>query len=82
MNAANLERSARLQRVHALLMSGREYSTMEIVQQAQVMAVSAAVSELRAQGRKIICQRRGDVWYYRMDIKPMTRLEIMAAVGI
>ena len=82
MNAANLERSARLQRVLALLSSGREYSTMEIVQQAQVMAVSAAVSELRAQGKNIKCKRRGNVWYYRMEIKPMTRLEMMAAVGL
>ena len=82
MNAANLERSARLQRVHALLQSGREYSTMEIAQQAQVMAVSAAVSELRSQGKSIKCQRRGNVWYYRMEIKPMTRLEMMAAVGL
>lgn len=82
MNAAKLDRSARLQRVHALLKSGREFSTMEIVNGAQVMAVSAAISELRAQGKVIRCQRRADVWYYRMEIKPMTRIEMMAAVGI
>lgn len=84
MNAANLERSARLQRVHALLKSGREYSTMEISQQAQVMAVSAAVSELRAQGKTIHCERRGVVWYYRMEIpaQRMTRLQMMQAVGL
>ena len=82
MNAARLEKSARLQRVLSLLSSGREYSTMEIVQGAQVMAVSAAVSELRAQGKTIHCERRGSVWYYRMEIKPMTRLEMMAAVGL
>lgn len=82
MNAANLERSARLQRVHALLKSGAEYSTMEIVQQAQVMAVSAAVSELRAQGKSIHCERRGSIWYYRMQMPHMSRLEIMRAVGI
>lgn len=30
----------------------------------------------------IKCRRRGNVWYYRMEIKPMTRLEMAAAVGI
>jgi hypothetical protein len=82
MKAAKLDRSARLQRVHELLKTGREFSTMEIVLGANVMAVSAAVSELRAQGKLIHCQRRADVWYYRMEIRPMTRIEMMAKVGI
>ena len=65
MNAASLSRSDRLRRVAALLRRGKEYSTMEIIQQAGVAAVSAAISELRCNGMDIRCQRRGDVWYYR-----------------
>ena len=45
-----LMHSARLQRVHALLSDGREHTTREIVLGAHVMAVSACVAELRANG--------------------------------
>jgi hypothetical protein len=67
MNAANPNRSARLQRVDALLSDNRKHSTMEIVLGAKVMAVSAAVAELRQAGRNITCTREGDVWYYRSE---------------
>ena len=53
---AKLSESPRLQRLHKLLMSGEEYSTLEIIKQAQVMAVSAAVCELRENGFDIICR--------------------------
>jgi len=66
MNHANIEKSDRLQRVLALLKRGREQSTMEIIMQANVMAVSAVVSELRANGYDISCRRDGDVWYYKL----------------
>lgn len=66
MNAASIEKSKRLQQVDNLLASGKEYSTLEISQYAQVCAVSAAISELRANGRNIKCERKGDVWYYQM----------------
>lgn len=65
MNAANLKRSKRLQRVDKLLSDRKPHSTLEIVMGAQVMAVSAAISELRQAGRNIVCQRKGDIWYYR-----------------
>jgi len=66
MNAAHPDRSQRLQRVLALLKKGGEYTTMQIVEDAHVMAVSACVSELRLAGHNIRCQRRGDRWYYRI----------------
>ena len=53
MNAARLDRSARLQRVHALLADGREYSTLEIIGAAQVCAVNSCISELREKGAVI-----------------------------
>lgn len=67
MQAAKLERSDRLQRVAKLLRKTRRpLSTMEIIQGANVCAVSAIISELRENGMKIDCQRQGDVWQYRM----------------
>ena len=65
MNAAPLESSKRLQRVSKLLATGREYSTLDISINAQVCAVNSIIAELRANGQRIVCQRRGDVWWYR-----------------
>jgi len=67
MNHANIEKSDRLQRVLELLKRGCEKSTMEIIMQANVMAVSAVVSELRANGYDISCRRDGDLWYYKLQ---------------
>jgi biotin operon repressor len=67
MHAARLEKSARLQRVAALLSDGREYSTLDIVIGASVCAVNSCIAELRENGFRIACRRVGDVWYYRME---------------
>lgn len=64
MHNAGLE-SDRLQRVLSVLQDGREHSTLEIVVNANVCAVNSAISELRANGVTIDCERRGDRWYYR-----------------
>lgn len=72
MHAARLERSPRLQRVHALLSDGAERSTLEIVSDAQVCAVNSVVAELRENGVYIECRRVRDpasgapLWLYRM----------------
>lgn len=66
MHAAKLSHSDRLKRVAKLLKSGRSYTTLEIIRKAKIAAVSAAVSELRSQGFEIDCQRKGDIWFYRM----------------
>ena len=65
MNSASLKRSARLKRVDDLLADGSEYSTLEIVNKAQVCAVNSIISELRANGREINCRREKHVWYYK-----------------
>ena len=57
--------SPRLQRTLALLEYGGEYSTLDIVMGANVMAVSAVISELRQNGVEIECNRRGNIWYYK-----------------
>ena len=71
MHAARLGSSARLQRVHDLLSSGLEYSTLDILRLARVCAVNSIVAELRHGGAEIECRqsvtRRGKrVWLYRM----------------
>ena len=68
MNAAKLDKSDRLQRVDALLSSGKQYSTLEIVQKACVCAVNSIIAELRANGRQITCKRFGSAWYYWMEV--------------
>lgn len=71
LRAGRLDRSPRLQRVRDLLLDGREYSTLEIVQGAHVCAVNSIVSELRANGLKIACRvivaPNGErTWLYRL----------------
>jgi len=61
MKAARLTHSPRLQRVLLLLQRKGRYgaTTMQIVQEAGVMAVSACISELRAGGHRIACKFEG-----------------------
>lgn len=82
MHHAALENSPRLQRVHDLLKDGQERSTLDIGLNAAVCAVSAIVSELRANGAEIDCRREetptGPVWFYRMTkpVQPQRRLPL------
>lgn len=66
MNAANFDKSDRLQRVYKLLKRGGELTTLEIIQRAGVCAVNSIISELRQQGYQITCQRRANKWFYRL----------------
>lgn len=67
MNAASIERSERLGRVLDLLSQGGEYTTLDIIKQANVCAVNSIVAELRCNGFDIDCQRRGDKWFYKLE---------------
>ena len=65
IHAARLEHSPRLQRLLALLQDGQRHSTRDCVMQAHVMAVSAAVTELRANGIPVQCEQIGrGLWEY------------------
>ena len=71
MNAASLNRSDRLRRVHAVLSDGREHSTLDLILEAGVCAVNSIVSELRANGVAVACRRSADtdgqpLWLYRL----------------
>ena len=72
MHAARLDASPRLQRVLAVLADGREYSTLDLVREAQVCAVNSIVAELRANGHAIICRQARATdgarrWLYRLE---------------
>jgi hypothetical protein len=67
MNAASIEKSDRLVRVLDLLSQGGEFSTLQIVKDANVCAVNSIVAELRQNGYAINCQRKGDKWFYRLE---------------
>jgi hypothetical protein len=56
MHAARLASSPRLRRVLAVLSAGRPKTTRQIVREARVMAVSACIAELRANGAEIACE--------------------------
>jgi hypothetical protein len=72
MNAANIENSDRLNRVLDLLSQGTEFTTLDIIKQANVCAVNSIVSELRQNGFDIACQRRADKWFYKLEKAPQT----------
>ena len=80
MHAARLDRSPRLQRVHALLSDGVERSTLDISKRANVCAVNSCIAELRANGawiecRKIVSPANGaPIFLYRM-IAPAPQTE-------
>lgn len=80
MHAARLERSPRLQRVHALLRDGLERSTLDIAVQAEVCAVNSVIAELRVNGAWIDCRQTRNpangaaIWLYRM-IAPCPQTE-------
>jgi hypothetical protein len=75
IKAAKLS-SPRLQRVLALLADGKPRTTREIVRRARVMAVNAAIAELRQHGAEIACVKQaapgGQGWrfYYTMTKAP------------
>ncbi len=72
IKAATLE-SPRLRRILELLSDGRAHTTRDIVRRARVMAVNAAIAELRHHGAEITCvreaSRHGEGWVYRYTMK-------------
>jgi hypothetical protein len=70
LHAAKLARSERLQSLLAYLTMQGEHgaTTRDIVMNANVMAVSTAVSELRANGHSVFCLREdGHFRYFLSD---------------
>lgn len=64
MHSATIERSPRLQRVLAVLLDNKKHTTRSIIRKAKVCAVNSCVSELRANGISIECERTGNLWRY------------------
>ena len=78
MNAANIDKSERLQRVLDVLNDYREHTTLSIQNGAGVCSVSACVSELRFNDYKISCNRRGKYWYYRLQSNKVVQFPVAA----
>jgi hypothetical protein len=66
MRFAKIERSQRLQRTLKALQSARELSTLELIHQANIVAVNSAISEQRRNGYSISCRSVDRVYYYRL----------------
>lgn len=66
IHAARIGSSPRLKRVLRLLSMGDWHSTRDIVYNAHVMAVSACISELRANGIAVASRMQRGNWYYRL----------------
>jgi len=72
MHHAHVDSSKRLQRVLAVLQRRGIHgaTSMELIQQAYVVAPGTCVSELRNQGYSISCYREGSVWRYTLEGEP------------
>lgn len=67
MNNAKLSKSDRLKRVLKVLKRGGAYSTRDLIRKAKVCAVNSCISEIRANGKRVGCFRRGNIWYYQLE---------------
>ena len=68
MRAANIHNSDRLQRVLAVLMDYKRHTTRDIIRNAHVCAVNSIISELRVNGVRILCERKGNKLFYELAI--------------
>lgn len=68
MHSATIEKSPRLQRVLAVLLDNKKHTTRDIIRKASVCAVNSCVSELRANGISIECERTGNLWRYWIGV--------------
>lgn len=66
MNNAKLSKSDRLKRVLKVLKRGGAYSTRDLISKAKVCAVNSCISEIRANGKRVECFRRGNIWFYML----------------
>ena len=66
IHAARLSKSPQLQRVFSFWSDGHWHSTMDTITHCNVCAVNAIASELRKNLVPVECERRGDVWWYRI----------------
>lgn len=64
-HAADPKRSARLQRLLVAIPTRGERTSLDVIQRARIVGLSAAVDELRTRGFKIHCERRAGLWYWR-----------------
>lgn len=66
MKSAKLSTSDRLKRVLSVLKDHKKHTTRDIIRNAHVCAVNSIISELRDNGMPVICERKGDKWFYQL----------------
>lgn len=72
---ASVERSERLRRILEVLRAQPSITSRQLLYQSRVVALSAAINELRCQGYIIHCSRASDSegtrrWLYRLMSEP------------
>ncbi len=65
-HAANPDRSRRLLRLLGVLKTNPDATSLELIKRAGIVALSAAVSELRLCGHRIDCYRSAGLWRYTL----------------
>ena len=78
---ARFIKSKRLQRLLDFLLDGKEHTTMEIIQGADVCAVNSAVCELRRNGFSAYCINRGKPAIYKLTNPEADRLLAAQLLG-
>lgn len=69
MHSANLATSKRLQRLLSVLSDGKDHTTLDIIQTANICAVNSAVAELRDNGFRVDCRKvSGNRYLYRLRV--------------
>lgn len=59
-------KSDRLQRLLAFMLDGKEHSTLDIIQGAEICAVNSAACELRMNGFSCFCVRKSSPAIYQL----------------
>jgi hypothetical protein len=58
-HAGDISTAKGLQRLHAALSDGREYTPMELIQKAKVTNLTASIKRLRLNGCQVMCRYIG-----------------------
>lgn len=68
LHYADLSKSNRLQRVLKTLQDGCQHTTRDLIRKSGQCAINSIVSEIRANGIDVDCERRGNKWYYWLKV--------------
>ena len=64
MHFADISSSTRLQRILKVLQKGGKFTTRDLIRKSGQCAINSIVSEIRANGIAVECERVKNRWYY------------------